>query len=157
MTNVSAAESANRQATQRRSGRRICHQYCQARSATCWPTRTLAHTYRLWRTGGKAVGNMSEEPKISMAWYLFGRAAPKNAECVACRYGPVLQILQNGFGRGPFLGSDCSFVRASQRAFRAIVQDYFAAFCPRFSSTLRCLPLFHPSAPIIVLLALIKT
>src|SRR5262252_7181166 len=69
------------------------------------PTCTLEHTYRLWRTGGRAVGNMSEEPKISMAWYLFSRVAPRRRtrSVSPYRYGPVLQILQNGFGQGPFL------------------------------------------------------
>ena len=63
--------------------RRIATNYCRACSATCWPTCTLTHTYKLWRTGERAVGNMSEEPKINVAWYLLGRTAPKNAECVA--------------------------------------------------------------------------
>jgi hypothetical protein len=31
-----------------------------------------------WKSSGKHVG----EAKKSMAWYLFGRAAPKNAERV---------------------------------------------------------------------------
>src|SRR5215831_18044538 len=63
--------------------RRIATNYCRACSATCWPTCTLTHTYKLWRTGERAVENRSEEPKINMAWYVLGRAAPKNAECVA--------------------------------------------------------------------------
>src|SRR5262249_31561672 len=78
---MSASRGGDRR--QQRRGSADCHQYCQARSARCWPTCTLAHTYKLWRTGGRAVGNMSEEPRINMAWYLLGRAAPKNAECVA--------------------------------------------------------------------------
>src|SRR5262249_59606279 len=44
MTNVSAAESGDHQATHQRQGATDCHEYWQARSATCWPTCTLAHT-----------------------------------------------------------------------------------------------------------------
>src|SRR5215469_6165408 len=81
-----------------------CHQYCQARSATCWPTRTLAHTYRLWRTrwksSGKHVGGAKNKHGVVLIW---SRRAEERGVVLACRYGPVLQILQNGFGQGPFL------------------------------------------------------
>src|SRR5262249_39535973 len=109
MTNVSAAESGDHQATHQRQGATDCHEYWQARSATCWPTCTLAHTYRLWRTGGRAVGNMSGEPK--KAWRDIYLVAPRRRtrSVSPCRYGPVLQILQNGFGQGPFFSSDQSF------------------------------------------------
>ena len=50
----------------------------------------IAGVCQRWRHAGyRPVENpveeqwetISEEPKIGMAWYLFGRAAPKNAEC----------------------------------------------------------------------------
>ena len=90
MTNVSAAESATAKLLGEDEARRIATNLCQAAgavaqaliAAVCQGWRHagthIQAVENQWKSSGKHVG----EAKKSMACYLFGRAAPKNAERV---------------------------------------------------------------------------
>src|SRR5262249_26801178 len=69
---------------------------------TCWTTCTLAHTYmsvdNRWKSSGKHFGGVKKKHGVVFIWSPRRRTRSVSA----CRYGPVLQILQNGLGQGHF-------------------------------------------------------
>ena len=122
MTNVSAAESATAKLLGEDEARRIAtniaeHARQYARRHVRWHTHTGC---------GEPVEKQWETCRRSQKKYgvvfIWSRRAEERGACWLVDTALSFKSFRTVLGRA-FFSSDCSFVRALQHAFRAIVQD----------------------------------
>src|SRR6516165_9649417 len=104
MTNVSAAESATAKLLRATDLPPILPSTLGNMLADTYAATHIQAVENRWKSSGKHVGGTKNKHGVVFIW---SRRAEERGACWFVDTAPVLQILQNGFGQGPFLVQTC--------------------------------------------------